>query len=571
VSEFHYETYQSPFANTIAQLIAHQSDPQAQAAQTIAAANARAGEIGANAWGGAVQNIAGAGASLAQTVERAREQAPIIAMRDLQLKNLQDAERGKAQLATVLAGNTLQPNEEGPRLPTFLTADHHYDIPAVSDWLNSRGLGDQTPDLVAGLQKQNEQLDKSREAQRTAANESTVYIAGAMKNAIALNKIGMPLDAAITASAQQGLNAQQFTPAQVAQVQAQIAAVPPEQQLALAQTFVKRGDALAPPVKLGAQDTLLGGVSGDVMARGQAKPPDRWSLAFDAGTLGKPNETPTAQQSMDALKAGIRAPAAPKLSPEEMDRAAFAKAIGRVDASGNPDPTAVTDKEGQQFDQRKLQNASAATVAGQVQAHAAERAYDFAHPQPVDQTKLEKSYATTLLRAVSSRSGTLGREDARVSDANHVLAAFDQYLDPATGQYNIPAVPLRDIAMSTARLMGGSGAVGVEAMQKFEQATLKGDIANAVTYLTGKPAPATTQGVATMLRDIVQRQGQTAVENRNQNLEYLHMIAPTELEDERRDKLDQAQLVQLHRSAIFKLPTGQFVTKTSSDGGKTWK
>jgi hypothetical protein len=384
---FQYQNYQSPYANTIAQLIAHQSDPQAQAAQTIAAANARAGEIGANAWGGAVQNIAGAGASLAQTVERAREQAPIIATRELQLKNLQDAERGKAALATVLQGNTLQPNEEGPRLPTFLTADHHYDIPAVSDWLNSRGLGDQTPDLVAGLQKQNEQLDQSRAAQLAAANESTKYMAGAAQNARTLIKMGMPPDQAITVSSRQGVNAQQFTPQQVADVQAQVAAAgSPEAQLAILQNLVKAGDQLAPKVKLGEGEQLLGGVSGDVLATGQAKPPTQWSLAADAGTLGTPNQTPTAQQSMAALKAG-RTPVTRPDNLQGLD--AYARSLNLPGVTKAED---LTDAQREAYNARKMGQ----EVGKQVNINQQTRTFDVAHPLPLASIRLDTAVQDRL-------------------------------------------------------------------------------------------------------------------------------------------------------------------------------
>lgn len=558
---FSYQTFQSPYANTIAQLLAHQGDPQAIAAQQVAAANARAGEISANAWGGAVQNIAQAGSHVADTIARQQEIAPKLALEKIALDKAQQQQRGEQALSNALADHTLAPGAAGPQMPSFMTADHRYDIPALTDWLNGAGYGAQAPDLVGHAEKMNESLDKAQTAKVEAAQKQAIYIGNVAQGALKVaDQIKMPLPGAVAFMAKPGIDSGQFSQAQLDTVMTRLNGLPPDQQTAYLQSFVAAADRVQKPITVKPDETLIGATGLTPLYTAEPKKDLNW-LMNDAGTLGKPNQTPTAQQSFDAIRTRYPTPKGPVTTPEELKLDAFAKAIGRT---GRAD---LTDDELQRYAQRQAQLAG----TQQLQTHAAERTYDQAHPPPVDQTKLENNYRTVLLRAVSSRSGTLGREDGRVADANHALASFDQYLDPATGQYNIPAVPLKELALTTARLMAGGGNVGVEAMKNFEAATLKGDIAQAVTYITGQPKPATTQGIATMLRDIVQRQGTQAVTNRDQSLDYLHMIAPTELDPSRVEQLDRAQLTHLHASRLIQMPNGQKLLQTSDDGGRTWK
>jgi hypothetical protein len=86
---FSYQNYVSPYSNTIAELLAHQGDPQAQAAQTIAAANARAGEQVASAYGGMATGLANAFTNTVQTVQREQEIAPKLATEKVNLQELQ--------------------------------------------------------------------------------------------------------------------------------------------------------------------------------------------------------------------------------------------------------------------------------------------------------------------------------------------------------------------------------------------------------------------------------------------------------------------------------------------------
>lgn len=192
--------------------------------------------------------------------------------------------------------------------------------------------------------------------------------------------------------------------------------------------------------------------------------------------------------------------------------------------------------------------------------------------KPTDQNALEKEYRTVLARGLSSRSGGLGLEDAKVQQANHLLALMDQNFDPKTGQYNIPKVMLGELALGLARLTSPGGQVGVQLMEELNQKTAKGDVNGVLTYLTGKPFNGSTQDVYKMFRDSIQRQGEVAMENREGEMRYLRGLAPTELDEGRRKQLERLSLNPLRQTrTIRNTKTGETKTQTSTDGGETWK
>jgi hypothetical protein len=209
--------------------------------------------------------------------------------------------------------------------------------------------------------------------------------------------------------------------------------------------------------------------------------------------------------------------------------------------------------------------------------HSAERTFDNSHPTPVrdpvvDQNKLEQQYRTVLTRGLSSRSGGLGLEDAKVQQANHLLAIFDQNYSPATGQYAIPTVQLNELALGLARLTAPGGQAGEQMLKEFQQRTANGDLAGALSYITGTPVPANTQSITQMLKDSIQRQGSVAQTNREGEMSYLRNLAPTELDEGRRTKLESTSLNPLRQSRVIQNPqTGERRLQVSIDGGKTWQ
>src|SRR5262249_9558949 len=144
---FTYQQFQSPYANTIAELIAHGNDARAAAAQQIAEANARAGLISANAWGGAISDIARAGSNIVSDVMKARQEAPIDEMNRLKAASMAKAAAGQRVYDSAIAsavkpsGDQLPADAQGPRQPALLTEDGLYDIPKISAMLDQAGYG----------------------------------------------------------------------------------------------------------------------------------------------------------------------------------------------------------------------------------------------------------------------------------------------------------------------------------------------------------------------------------------------------------------------------------------------
>src|SRR6185436_19329650 len=126
-------------------------------------------------------------------------------------------------------------------------------------------------------------------------------------------------------------------------------------------------------------------------------------------------------------------------------RDAYAKTLGLTDR------TSLTYAQLQAFEKNK----EAIKASAAFQAHVNNRNYDNAN-QPPDKERpqdlLEKDYSTILARGLSSRSGGLGLEDAKVQQANHLLAMFEADYNPKTGQYDIPLVQQKEMALGLARL-----------------------------------------------------------------------------------------------------------------------
>lgn len=319
MAPFRYEQFQSPFSNTIAQLLAHQGDPQALAAQQVAAANARAGEIAANAWGGVAQTVGQSIGHIGDTIAREQEIAPKLAQEKIALADAQEKQRGERDLNTALAGDTLAPGAEGPRLPTFTKPDGHYDIPGLTQWLNSQGHGAHTPDLVAHAELQNENLDKAQAAQEAAGIKRQIYVGGIAQTALELNqRIGVPYEAGVKFGAQQGIQTKQFTQQQLDGVLQQLGQLPPDQQTAFLQSYVEAADRAQAPTIYKEGEVGIGKTSGTPLYTAPEKHDIAWMRA-DAGTIGTDHETKTAQDSLRGLQAGKAIPKEPARTAEQDD------------------------------------------------------------------------------------------------------------------------------------------------------------------------------------------------------------------------------------------------------------
>lgn len=160
-----------------------------------------------------------------------------------------------------------------------------------------------------------------------------------------------------------------------------------------------------------------------------------------------------------------------------------------------------------------------------------------------DQNKLEQAYRQVLLKPLSNRSGGLGLEDAKVSTANHLSALMNQFKD-ANGNFNIPASQYNELTLGLARMVSPNGQVGVELQKELTQRTARGDLSGALTYLLGTPMNGSTQDVFKLLAESIDRQANTAVDNRQQYMDYIQGLAPTNLDQDRKDALEKNTLVQ---------------------------
>lgn len=158
-----------------------------------------------------------------------------------------------------------------------------------------------------------------------------------------------------------------------------------------------------------------------------------------------------------------------------------------------------------------------------------------------NQQALEKQYATTLKTALSNRSGGLGLQDQKVNQAIHLRALLDQYKDK-NGNYTVPQVQYAELAMGLANLVSGTNSVSDSARESIMQKTLKGDIAGAIGYVTGSPVTGTTNDIMKNLADSIDRQGKVAEDLRNEDLQYLQGLAPTDLSADRKAQLEKSSM-----------------------------
>ncbi len=158
------------------------------------------------------------------------------------------------------------------------------------------------------------------------------------------------------------------------------------------------------------------------------------------------------------------------------------------------------------------------------------------------QQKLEQDYRQVLVKEVNSRSGNLGTEDAKVVQANHLSSLLNQYYDPKTGQYNVPKAQYGELVLGLAGMLSKTGTPTESQTDNINTATAKGDLNKAITYVTGTPTNGTTQQVIKNLADSISRQAKTAISNRTYAVKLLQGLAPTDLEQARKDALEKNTL-----------------------------
>lgn len=186
------------------------------------------------------------------------------------------------------------------------------------------------------------------------------------------------------------------------------------------------------------------------------------------------------------------------------------------------------------------------------------------------QQGMEKDFKNTLLKEFSSRSGTYGLNDAKVSQANKLATLFDQAYDPKTGNYNLASSQYGELAAGLASLISNSPGGGSDAdIANLKIATAKGDWNKVYTYITGSPSNASTQDVFKLLAQSVDREAKQAAADRQVDEDKLIGLAPTDLDPARRDALIKAQSIQYKGIQGISDPQTQVENFVSSDTAKT--
>lgn len=156
------------------------------------------------------------------------------------------------------------------------------------------------------------------------------------------------------------------------------------------------------------------------------------------------------------------------------------------------------------------------------------------------QQKLEQEYRQVLSKEFSSRTGSLGVENGKVAQANHLNAMFTQYYDPKTGNYNIPTAQYAELALGLANMISPTGNSSEGDRAEIKSKTAAGDLEGALQYITGVPQNGNTQAIIKNLVDSVDRQAETAIRNREAALGDMRAQAPTDLEQSRIDALNKS-------------------------------
>jgi hypothetical protein len=562
--QFQYVPFDpSGLVPSIASLIAHSADPYAQAAMNIAAINAhsadaiasaqaRAREVSGDVWGRAITT---AGQIPNQVMAEQRANA--------------DAAQRRALLGSEIDKNTEQVAREkkaasdqqllGSLLPQFTKPDPITGMKEVDHEALSTAFVEQGGDPAAmekylqGAANTRESLEKITSAKRATATATAEAVGRQAKESSDAGDFLTRLDHLTVAGA--------IPPPVRDKLAQEVQAAGPDGWPAVQQRYVDWADSVVKPVTVKADETVYKGVSGTPLMTGPASRKTEAELAADAANP----QSPTAAQSKSALELLRTQKNPPSLEEQYL----AAKAAGETDtanlilqtwkdqATAKRDPVAAAQLEA-------IRNLS--------QQEAAARLEDRNTQSDKNQQKFEQEYRTVLQRGLSSRSGGLGLEDAKVQQANHLKSLLDQNFDPKTGEWNIPRVQLNELALGLARLTSPGGQAGEAMLKEFQQRTAKGDLAGALTYLTGEPIAANTQAITKYLAESIDRQGQTAEQNREGEMRYLRGLAPTDLAENRRQALEANSLNPLRQSRVIQnKDTGERKLQVSIDGGRTWK
>lgn len=537
---FQYQPFVNPYAASIGETLAHQNDAQAHAAEVIGAAQAHAQEVSGQAYGGAV---AGIGQAVGGAIDQATDPK-----RQLEQQQVAANKRTQAFSDTVnkIQSSLLSQNPDGSKPVDLVKAKQMLtaaNVPLpMQDTLLKSIEGINSSVSTFNSQRVDHLADLAHGALQSIAHGVDPTTALAFGTAVA--------------KANGTITDDQLAPLATAIGQG----ADPKTLLEQARSQSEKYKDLSKPVVLADKAKLV-----DPLA-----PPGTPPLADNSDPLDGAYTINGQRFRKDGTAIGaLVPPQAPKATPTLEEQYLTAVAGGDKDTASNIAKT-WADKAAASRDP----NATAQLAAiRNISAEAAQARLDDMNPQsPKSQQKFEQEYRTVLQRGLSSRSGGLGLEDAKVQQANHLKSLLDQNFDPKTGDWNIPRVQLNELALGLARLTAPGGQAGEGMLKEFQQRTAKGDLAGFLTYVTGDPVPANTQAITKYLADSIDRQGKTAEQNRQGEMAYLRGLVPTDLSEDRRQKLEATSLNPLRQSRVIQnSSTGERKLQVSTDGGATWK
>jgi hypothetical protein len=234
-----------------------------------------------------------------------------------ELQGVQDTQR-----ANQVVDQALQPVQpQGPQEPgaapmqpshPYLDDDGLIDPKKVTGLLAANGLGHMAPDILKGIDAQNDAITKHQQLQQSVAKQNAITFGTVANTTLKLMDAGIPFDQAATHAGASLLATGVLKPEQLqAQIQ-QWSQLPPDQQRAALSLSIAQAAQLAPTKTLSEGGKEVDIFGNTVASNPKPTPlPTRASLAASAAAgdpnaktaldLLKPPQTPEASQIKDVL------------------------------------------------------------------------------------------------------------------------------------------------------------------------------------------------------------------------------------------------------------------------------
>lgn len=309
---FQYASPVNPYAASIGEIILHGGDIRARQAEAVAAANARAAMASGDAWSRAFANI---GATTANAFQQATD--PQRKLEALALKNAEDVRAGQQVMdraMTPTVPNGPQPDGEAPA-----AAQHPYlddqglaDPTKITQLLQANGMGHLAPELLKGVEAQNQSILSYKQHQQEAATKQAVMLGSVANTTLALMDTGMPFSQAAQHASSPLIATGVMDPKIVQQQIAALSQLPPDQLTAHLQQLKAAAEQLGPKETLKEGEVQKGMFGTTLAANPKVEKPTEAEIALRAAggdptkamALLKPPPPATSQEWKDVLLDG---------------------------------------------------------------------------------------------------------------------------------------------------------------------------------------------------------------------------------------------------------------------------